>query len=209
MIISSKIRPDKWIWIKIPKTGTRAYADLFHPGHLTHFHTPFHELYSKHQYQYSGVTVVRHPVSRFISALKHLASLGMLGDMPVDCIENIVNFMYDNFERRGIPRRSFKEIFKVTQADPETSLYFQETFLKQQVYWAYHPKVKWFKYETIADFNFWIEQELGINTSELKRKGAVANNILQHLNFTDNKFHDLVEYLFPDDYVVYNYRREV
>ena len=126
MLLTSKFNDTKWIWIKIPKTGTRSYSKLFFPdevdkisyenGTHLHRHFAFTYLYDHHQKQYPGFTVVRHPVSRFISALKHLANVNSEctedscinhpGNIPWNDINVMVEFFYENFERNCIPKNN-------------------------------------------------------------------------------------------------------
>lgn len=203
MIISSKINNQKWIWVKVPKTGTRAYSKLFYPHDepKLHFHFTFHELYLQHQKQYMGFTVVRNPLTRFISALKHLAELDTFGKLPSDTIENLTNFLYDNFHQNCIPKNDtpLTTIFGIDYIN------YHESFFKTQVHWAYHPKVHWFKYEDLSVFNRWLNVNLGMDTSKLERIGVTKDNKLSHLDFTDANFIKLAEYLFHDDYKVFNY----
>ncbi len=203
MIISSKITDEKWIWVKIPKTGTRAYSQLFYPDKESqlHFHHTFHELYIQNQKKYSGFTVVRHPVTRFISALRHLENINHLGNLPCDNIESLVNFLYDNFDENCLPKnnKTLQSIFGLEYIN------YHESFFKTQVHWAYHPKVVWFKYENLTTFNDWLKTRLGIDSMGIKWVGEVKSTGLRHLNFNDTKFMKVVQYLFLDDYKVYGY----
>lgn len=221
MIISSKINESKWIWIKIPKTGSRAYSKLLVPKgedefiqngkRLFHFHFTFSHLYIHHQKKYTGFTVVRHPVTRFISALNHLADLNFQcvipncinhpGKLPLNSIDNLVEFIYDNFHKNCVPKnnKSFKEIFGVDH----TAYY--DSFFKTQVHWAYHPKMTWFYYENLSEFNTWLSKNLGINTTKIEKIGEIKEKHLEHLDFSNYNFVKMVEYLFYDDYKAYNY----
>ena len=207
MIISSKTTNKRWIWVKIPKTGTRAYSQLFnpHPESELHFHYTFHSLYDHHQQQYSGFTVTRHPRTRFVSALHHLSQLNLLGDMPSDTIENLVDFLFNNFDKNCTPKnnKSLTNIFSVDV------IKYHESFFKTQVYWAYHPKVTWFKYENLPQFNSWIETHLGYDTSKLQQVGKAENHNLGHLDFQHSSFQKVVHHLFQDDFILFDYQEDV
>lgn len=207
MIVSSKITSEKWIWVKIPKTGTRAYLKLFHPEQdfLLHYHYTFHSLYNHHKRQYPDFTVTRHPRTRFISALKHLSQLNLLGDMPSDTIENLVDFLFNAFDENCTPKnnRTLENIFSVDY------IKYHESFFQTQVYWAYHPKVTWFKYENLQHFNHWIETCLGYDTSKLQQIGKVDKNQLEHLDFQHSSFQKVVRHLFQDDFTLFDYQEDV
>ena len=205
MIISSKITNERWIWVKIPKTGTRAYSQLFNP-HLEselHFHYTFHSLYDHHQRQYPGFTVIRHPRTRFISALKHLSQLDLLGNTPSDTIQNLADFLITNFDKNCVPKNTLENIFSVDY------IKYHESFFQTQVYWAYHPKVTWFKYENLQQFNQWIETRLGYDTSKLQQIGKVDKNHLEHLDFQHSSFQKVVHHLFQDDFTLFDYPEDV
>lgn len=220
MIISSKINDSKLIWVKIPKTGTRAYSKILvsrngenieSKDYSLHFHVTFEQLYTHHNKNYSGFTIVRHPVTRFISALNHLADINSEcstldcinhpGKLPLDNIDRLVEFIYDNFHTNCVPRNnlSFKQIFGV-----DYTAYY-DAFFKTQVYWAYHPKMTWFYYENLNKFNMWLQQTFGIDTSKIQKIGNIKKKHLEHLDMNDGKFIKMIEYLFYDDYKVYNY----
>lgn len=224
MLVTSKIHNEKFIWIKVPKTGTRAYTKVFHPDgeklfigeqEFYHVHKPFSLLYHHHQKKYNGFTVVRNPRTRFISALKHLAEMNYEckeencvnhpGNLPLHDLDKLITFLYDNFEKNCLPKnnKSFKQIFGVEFTG------YHESFFKTQTFWAYHPKLKIFKYENIENFNYWIENTLGYATSKLQRIGEVKINHLAHLDFDDKHFKKVVHHLFYDDYQMFNYQEDV
>lgn len=222
MLLTSKLNGKKWIWAKIPKTGTRAYSKLFFPegtdeffredgNRYFHLHFAFTYLYNHHQQQHPGFTVVRHPVTRFISALKHLADLNSEciedkcinhpGNIPWNNIDEMVEFLYDSFERNCIPKnnKSYSEIFGVDFTN------YYDSFFRTQVHWVYHPKMKWFYYENLEEYNVWLHETFGFDIKNLERVGEIKKNHLEHLDFTNPKFIQVVEHLFYDDYHAFNY----
>jgi len=205
MIISSKITNEKWIWVKVPKTGTRAYLKMFYPelDSSLHFHFTFHTLYDHHQRKHPGFTVIRHPRTRFISALKHLSQLDLLGNMPSDTIENLTDFLFTNFDKNCVPKHTLENIFSVDY------LKYHESFFQTQVYWAYHPKVTWFKYENLQQFNKWIETRLGYDTTKLQQIGKTDKHHLNHLDFQHSAFQKVVQHLFQDDFTLFDYQEDV
>lgn len=72
-----------------------------------------------------------------------------------------------------------------------------------QLRFAYHPRVKIFKYENIGEYNTWIENTLGYDTSKLQRLNKSNYDI--PIDTTTTKFKELVEYLFYDDFKVFGY----
>jgi len=229
MIVTSKIDEQKWIWVKVPKTGTRAYFELFQlpknkvkikygypvvgatpsvaaaleddENRFLHTHYTFQVLYTLHGRKHPGFTVVRHPFNRFISALNHLIDTGTAGKMPYDTIENLTDFLLNNFDKNCMPKndKSIEQIFDLKYTP------YQNSFFQTQTYWAYHPKVQWFKYENIEYFNEWIETTLGFNTQNLKIVGKIKTNHLSHLNVHDEKFKNMIEHLFHADYKIFGY----
>lgn len=220
MLVSSSVNNNKWIWVKVPKTGTRAYSLLFHAQgedefykdgfRFFHLHQSFHNLYIHHGKRYSGFTVVRHPKTRFISALKHLADLHVshpqhTTNLPFASIDSLVYFLFNNFDKNCIPKdnRTIEEIFGL-----HFSSYYN-SFFKTQTFWAYHPKINIFRYEELDTFNNWIEMQLGFNTKTLQRVGEIKTNHLEHLDFSSPKFDAIVQHLFYDDYRSFNYQEEI
>jgi hypothetical protein len=179
-------------------------------------------------------TMVRSPVDRFISSVYFLVGRKLdkfaprkmytLCDMCQEFILSEANngtasldffnfykneqifyeFFYDNFNKNcelkiGL---DFYKIFDVTDISLVTS------FFRTQVYWAYHPKVKVFKYEEIGKFNNWIEETLGYDTSQLTHTNASRKkelNDIINIDFTTDKFKNLVKHLFYDDFRYFNY----
>lgn len=180
-------------------------------------------------------TMVRHPVSRFKSSINFMAqrhnnstgttnvynecdvckNIFLAADETPDITKAVkfikfyenektfYEFMYDNFNKNCEikPGISMLEIF-----DTENSG-LVNSFFTTQVEWAYHPKVKIFKYETVDEFNNWIETELGYDTGLLTRINISKKEIYDEINidFTTDKFKKLVKHLFHDDFLYFNY----
>lgn len=83
MIVTSLCTGEKYFWVKVPRTATQSYEKIFFPNrerHTTyypHYHLPFRQ-----SMRYcdtpttveKGFTVVRHPWTRFVSALQLMQS---------------------------------------------------------------------------------------------------------------------------------------
>ena len=76
------ILSEKYIWIKIPRTGTHSYKMFFDRyndasdesriARGVHAHYTYQDAIKKYKRILPGVTVVRHPVARFYSSLKFM-----------------------------------------------------------------------------------------------------------------------------------------
>lgn len=110
------------------------------------------------------------------------------------------DFMYSYFDKNCIlkPGYTLESVFQTDNPGLVNSL------LKSQIFFAYHPKVKIFKYENIQEFNHWIETTLGLSTQSLIKENTSSHKHLT-IDVTTKKFHDLVRYLFHDDFQVFGY----
>jgi len=246
MFITSNTTGDNYFWIKIPRTGTVSYQELFIGIDATseqfeHSHFRYGEIHctdvEASLFQSPGFTLVRNPMSRFISGLqfikktmnvydlKNLKNIIEVKSQCPFCKKETVNmvektkfaasynifdflktedifydFMYSNFDKNCHLKNGaqFEEIFRVSDAS------FVRSFFQTQVYWAYHPKVKVFKYEEIDKFNNWIKETLGYDTTKLNIKNSSSTFDLP-FDTNSNKFKKLVKHLFYDDFRYFNY----
>lgn len=82
MIVTSLIDEKKYFWVKVPRTATTSYKKLFFPElshkntRTIHLHIPFSDTKTTMCQNFpqleAGFSLVRNPVSRFISGLKYL-----------------------------------------------------------------------------------------------------------------------------------------
>lgn len=111
-------------------------------------------------------------------------------------------FLYSNFEKNCNLKSgmTYKDIFNT----PDST--FIRSFFEPQMSVCYHPAVKIFKYENINEYNLWIENELGYDTSKLQ-KINISEKVNDEIpiDFTSNKFKELVKYLFHDDFKYFGY----
>jgi hypothetical protein len=245
MVIKSKITNKKYQWIRIPRTATISYSNLFFEEYNLNYPTG-HTHYRYNQFarcdkckdipelNLEGFSLVRNPINRFISSLYFVAGrkiIGMVPDKmyrlceickeytlidniekhsPLDFIEfykdenTFYEFFYDNFNKNCEPKTGL-DLHKIFDVN---NISLISSFFQTQVYWAYHPKVKIFKYEEISKFNNWIEENLGYDTSKLTHINASRKKELSdviNVDFTTDKFKKLVKHLFYDDFRYFNY----
>jgi len=232
MIVTSKINDIEYFYIKIPRTATVSYERLFFPD-IEPLALHMHHLYYEYKHM-PGFTVIRNPVTRFISGLHQIRKLQLNPQLISD-----VTHTYDvkqnkiSFEDYKVRGTNFTDIF---QSEDFFYDFFYTSFYKNcepkcvvdynfltnlrlvfdtdgrvipaffitQVRWAYFPQVQIFRYENLTEFNAWIEQELGYDTSTLKRLNASDGNGVG-IDVTSNKFKELTKYLFYDDFKYFNY----
>jgi len=230
---------ENYIWVKIPRTGTVSYEKFFNiynkfPEHKDAFDnvTHWHHTYGQSIAVFGklpGVSVVRHPLSRFISSLKYM-TLTKMTCLEKGCIKRTptnnmicdahqfvdflsstnecIKFLTENFTYncclKKYPTRTFLQRHKLYEVLQVQDPQFVQSFFTTQVEFSYHPKVKNFRYEEIETFNEWIEEVLGYDTSLLTH-----DNSSQHVNinvdFNHPEFIKATEMLFYDDYKAFNY----
>jgi hypothetical protein len=251
MIIRSNVTEKKYQWIRVPRTATMAYSELFFsqaPTDIPNFHT--HRKYNEfftcgacinlEKMNLDAFTMVRNPVDRFVSSIYFIAARGQLYSSP-DNIYKQVNkyceicgnietvtvdpladnspnnffqfykneeifyqFFYDSFDK-NCKLKAGLDLYSVFDT---SNISLIGSFLYTQVHWAYHPKVKIFKYEEIDKFNSWIEAALGYDTSRLTHINASRKKELSsiiNIDFTTNEFKKLAKHLFYDDFRYFNY----
>lgn len=254
MIITSVKNSSKYFWVKIPRTATTSYERLFFPDLTSedvveHLHIPFynkqnHIICPAPQKFVHGFSVVRHPVQRFISLIRHLnrsrlkipslqdkKSLvnicqycGEVTRTSLDDSEVLKKYITNvNSSRSFVNFLENEDVFYdflystfYKNCELKNGLNLQEVFQTEnhrlinavfvtQVYMAYHPKVKIFRYENLPDFNSWIETTLGYNTSYLQNLNQTRGTHEVNIDVTTNKFKELVKYLFEDDFKLFGY----
>jgi len=200
-----------WCYIKIPRTASKAYTSLFdeefsdnlkknkyYPiGHAPHFSLR-NQLESSTKY----FSVVRHPVTRFASCLRYIfqRQYTYLKDViPHDTIHNMSSFLYEAFDRNCKPQSKANKLL-VSELH-----WFLPGFFKTQVFWLGNDDIKIFKYENLKEFNDWISTNFQININKLEHINSIEVDNLHHLDFNDKEFTILVEYLFHEDFITFNY----
>jgi len=215
MILTSLVSGEKYFWIKVPRTATIAYQELFlkyYTGDVKcevhdpargrlHSHYSYNGLCDMYDQKLPGVTVIRHPLNKFISGLYQLKLLSYEHKFDVPFLKNTsscINFLTKHFSRNCHTTADMSDLI---QADPRFSI----SFFHLQIYFMYHPKVTWFRYESIQDFNEWITTKLGYDISLLTRVNESNTELLAHLEFSNPEFVQVVENMFYDDYKFLQY----
>jgi hypothetical protein len=205
---------NQWCYVKIPRTGTKAYNSLFDESFASELknnkfypigHAPYSTLSTTNDSSVKYFAVVRNPVDRFISSLRYMFERRATDRrisfiIPNDTIHNMVTFFYENFNRNCQPKgNTLGEIFNVQ------SEWFIGSFFKTQKYWASSSEITVFKYENISEFNNWITNNFTYDISKLEALDLIETDPLNHLDFTDPEFIELVEHLFHEDFITFNY----
>jgi hypothetical protein len=249
MIINSRLTKQNYQWIRIPRTATIAYSNLFLPKKdnktlFIHSHLTYNKFFTCNNCKNYGkmnlnaFTLVRNPIDRFISSIYFMAArrenlnknrhsfknfnkyCEICGKIEAFSTNNeqskniflkfyqnesfFYNFLYDIFDKNCQLKRGI-DVYTAFETNDISLLM---SFFQTQVYWAYHPKVKIFKYEEIHKFNEWIESELGYDTSKLTHINTSKKEELKdvvNIDFTTDKFKKLVKHLFYDDFRYFNY----
>lgn len=216
MILTSLLTGEKYFWIKVPRTATVAYQQLFlkyyagdvhcevHDPALgtLHTHYPYAKLCEMYREQLPGITVVRHPLKKFISGLHQLKQLSYEHNFEVPFLNDTsscVEFLTTYFGKNCYSTADISDV--VPGVDPMISI----SFFYMQLPFMYHPKVTWFRYEELENFNTWITEHLGYDVSLLTRTNESNKHLLSHLDFSSPEFVKTVENMFYDDYKILGY----
>lgn len=212
--ISSTKTQKKFLWVKIPRTGTYSYARLFglynpeflkHPKHV---HAAYWHL--KNFEKLPAFTVVRNPVDRFYSILGHYLFL-QENCKQGNCIHE-ESQSFCAFHSMELPQENEKDIFdfftslaKKDFRGLEHTRVFNDALFKSQTFYAYNPNVKIFRYENIQEFNEWIVNELGYDVSKLEFLNKHNTRFLSNIDKQHPYFIKTAEYLYNIDFKVFNY----
>lgn len=208
MLIQSKVSDEKYIWIRIPRTASKTYGKVFFPdGNYKHNHNNYyHETYTHGEID--AFSVVRHPYTRFVSSVKYMVKLQNLRGkvdrfdftLPYENTEVLCQFFDDNLEKLQdcFSSTAYQEVFNTDDVG------FVKLFFIPQHHYAGFPPVKIFKYESLNEFNSWIETTLGYDTSKTEVFNSSADE-LQHINFEDPSLIQIVQRLFEADYKFFGY----
>jgi hypothetical protein len=245
MIIKSKDDKTKYFWIKIPRTATVAYSNFFmselcgNIQNIAHAHHRYetkvfcdcNNTYTEYT-NLPAVSVVRNPISRFISSLRFLYafnettnstnkkipvrmcpvchSLSAIDSVEIFSDQKFIDFyrdettfyefLYDTFDKNC----ALKSGLVMGDAFSTMDSRFISSFFYTQIYWAYHPNVKIFKYEQLHEFNDWIVTTLQYDIRNLSHKNS-SQSIKFPIDLTTDKFKQLVKHLFYDDFKYFNY----
>lgn len=211
-IVSSKNPELKFWWIKIPRTATYAYSRLFglYNSELLQQPKHTHEAYwqLKDIEMLPAFTVVRNPVDRFFSVLSHYLHLqerckqgNCIYESP-PCIWHSINIPTDSEQSLY---EFFSEHCTSNIADAKSQMILSDTIFRTQTWYAYHPKVKIFRYENITEFNDWLSIALGYDVSPLQRVNETQPKFLHNIDKRHPAFIKTAEYLYNIDFKTFNY----
>lgn len=208
MLIQSKVSDEKYIWIRIPRTASKMYGKIFFPdGNYKHNHNNYyHETYTHGEID--AFSVVRHPYTRFVSSVKHMVKIQNLRGkvdrfdftIPYENTEALCDFFNDNIEKLQdcFSNTAYEEVFKTDDVS------FVKLFFIPQHHFAGFSPVKIFRYESLNNFNEWIETTLGHDTSNIEVFNSSSDE-LQHIDFQNPKLTSIVQRLFEEDYKFFGY----
>jgi len=204
----------EYFWIKIPRTATYSFKELFKRyNEITeenHTHHTYKELCERHNQKLPAFTLVRHPLNRFISIIYYLASrhsnttsdARRLWESTESCVDFLNSYYDRNCELKGI---SIQSMFLDTNI--ENCIHKPVgAFFKTQVEYAYHPKVNIFYYEKIHEFTEWISTTLQYDVSNIPTINYTCKTHTKvDVDFKHPDFIRTVENLYYIDYKIFNY----
>lgn len=222
MIIRSQKNQEKYYWVKIPRTGTVSFQMLFElygdcelekdAKEGEHRHYYYKKLCEMYNETLPGVTVVRHPLTRFISILYYMVcshtydprhnenyNIHHLWESTDSC----VSFLNTWFDRNLELKAPSLSTFFTTNNIKHSKSY--NAFFTTQAQYAYHPKVKIFHFEKMYEFEHWIEDTLGFDVTKLEKTNTSCKNHKVGVDFTSPYFIKTIENLFYIDYKLFDY----
>jgi hypothetical protein len=231
MLITSKKDGKKWLWVNVPKTASTAVMRTFFPS--MEINEQNHNTY-KHLIQTHGehdtFTTIRHPITRFRSALNHTLSVCACGkckttDRPVDKLD-VIHFLSDMLKLKSQRKDFFKAVYMNGESDYELNVaqsmtkrfskyivpsgiiclrvpaYVSQTFILE----GPQEKLRIFKYENLQELSGFIKNTLGYemdNTLYRKYYNKLG------VDFLDPTLLDLVHELYREDFTNFNYGKRL
>lgn len=204
MIVRSLVDNSEWIWIRIPKTASRAYRCVFdfNEGHS-------HLSYTDSIFKYGNVgkafSVVRDPVQRLKSGITHDIEQFEFDNpnVPFPSWMMDINLLCDLFFEAIGENCKIKN--EKTYVDIIQDADMMCEVLKTQCSAVNHPEVKVFRYENLEEFNNWITNTLGYKTICFEVNGASNYKKYNWLDFSNPRFAELCRIIYKEDYEVYGY----
>jgi hypothetical protein len=219
MIVKSLIDNSDWIWIRIPKTATRAYRGILEVTEDSHTHLSYQESIKIYGNVGKAFSVIRNPVDRLKSGIIHDVDefKNICRTIPYPEYQNISpnedipypNWMLDINVLCDVFFEALDENCKVKNEEVYKKIVWEAGMmaevLKTQASAVNYPEVKVFRYENLDQFNGWIEGTLGRSTKDLKKDGASDYEKYNWLDFTNPRFTELCKMIYKEDYEVYGY----
>lgn len=228
MLVKSKINGKEWLWVNIPKTASTTTMKTFFPEmeYYNQIHSPYIEL--EQQFGIHDVfTVVRNPVTRFMSGLNHIFSVCECNKCIVDLsepptTEDVILFLKDVLYLKQNTHNFFQTLYRnrVNTLYLDVVKSFQKRFYKKIligdvdcVRWTLvmsqnfmlegAKNIKVFKYENIEEFFAFMNIELGYTV--ITERFRNYTNKLTNINSSNSTLQTLIYELHKKDFELYNY----
>lgn len=205
MLVKSLVDGQDWIWIRVPKTATRAYRPVFQMSNEAHTHWSYKqsiELYGNTERAFS---VVRNPVDRLKSGITHdideFKKIYPYRQYPSWMLD--IELLCDVFFNILGENCTIKNPLAYHALSWEAGMMAE--VLKTQSSAVNYPEVKVFRYENLQEFNDWIKNTLGFDASYVEVNGASDYNRYNWLDFSNPRFTELCKLIYKEDYEVYGY----
>lgn len=232
MLVESKTDESKWLWINIPKTASTLIRNsIYGYDHEDDRQDHFTYLENVNTYgKYTGFTVVRNPITRFISGLNHVfndcaCKKCIVFDERPPNTEEVINFLQEitnlsktikNFHYKSYYNGSDDSWMSIVKS-------LQKNFIKSKIIMDPVDCVMWsfilpqylyldgmdvrdyiFKYEELHTCVNFIENRLGyiIDTSSRPRSYPYK---LQNVDFDNSTIKMLLYEYYEEDYKQLNY----
>ena len=219
MIVKSLIDNSDWIWIRIPKTATRAYRSIFDADDEEHRHYSYRESIDVYGDVGRAFSVIRNPVDRLKSGITHDIDefKRICREIPYPEYQNVPltedipypDWMLDSDVLCDVFFEAVGENCKVKNQKVYDKLMWEAGMmaevLKTQVSAVNYPEVKVFRFENLNEFNTWIESSLGRSTRDLQKSGVSDYEKYNWLDFSNPRFTELCKLIYKEDYEVYGY----
>lgn len=211
MILTSCITSEKYFWIKVARTGTHSYKEIFNKYNQeeeNHLHQSYHDMCRIHGMTLPAVTVVRHPLTKFISSVyyieKRQSNTTSIIKNLWQSTESCINLLNASFYRNCIRKTTrISDLF--IDSDSNLALRSYKAFFTTQTEQSYHPAVKIFKYENLNEFSSWITDVLGYDTTSVPKINGSEYHKKLNVDFNSRELIETVENLYYDDYKVFGY----
>ena len=231
MLIKSLRDNKEWLWINIPKTATTVLLKTFFPNrkYNEQQHRTYRDCvreYGVHDYSF---TVVRHPVTRFMSALNHIFSVCECGKCKFDLtipptMEEVILFVEGFIEQY----HKYDNYFSLLYANNTNKLHLefikliQMTFVRNIEIYNIDYCVRWaafmpqtfmldgarntriYQYEHLDECFVFIRDELGYEVQPNIRYRNYTNKLI-NVNVDDIKFRCLLYELYHTDFNTFGY----
>lgn len=211
MLIQSLINSeDKFIWLRVPRTATKAYSQLFFPdGNYRHVHNSYlHEVIHNELGELPAFSVVRNPYTRFKSAIKYAykrkiesGSTGRFNySIPTESTDSLATFLTNVAD--SLVDTNNNAAFET--AFLTTDLSFIRLMFRQQADFVGFENVTNFRYENLGELNLWIQTNLGFDTTTVPTINS-SGDVLSHIDFSDERIKLVVQKLFVKDFEMFDY----